>query len=298
MADAVIRQATVADAPAMARLIARVNADPESRCVQSATGETAEEIGAELRRGLGESRLLARLAERDGAAIGVLCCDVDPAVGRGWLRGPLIEGEPWRAVAGPLFEALRGDLPPSVTRLDTYLDPANERGLRFYDRLGFRRIRTVHVFAMDRPREPIPVAGRIHTLREEETTGFAALHESLFAEGGVPGRVIAARIDAEHRVFVLAEGGRVLGYVDVSAERDASEGWVDHLGVDPSAQGRGFGAQLLRAALRWCFEERGMPRVGLAMDEELENARRLYERVGFRLEQSGVNQRWEGGAQT
>ncbi|OAA73357.1 Acyl-CoA N-acyltransferase [Cordyceps fumosorosea ARSEF 2679] len=56
------------------------------------------------------------------------------------------------------------------------------------------------------------------------------------------------------------------------------------IGIHRSFQGRGYGGEALRWALDWAFGYANMHRVGLTVYEWNEDARRLYEKVGFREE--------------
>lgn len=80
-------------------------------------------------------------------------------------------------------------------------------------------------------------------------------------------------IAARHEVWVIADGGRVMGFAGLS------KGWLDHLYIDPDFQGRGLGSLLLEHVKKlqpggtslWVFQKNA-------------GARRFYERHDFRLE--------------
>jgi GNAT superfamily N-acetyltransferase len=73
-------------------------------------------------------------------------------------------------------------------------------------------------------------------------------------------------------VIWLAEAGdELIGFAAIS------EGWLDHLYVVPSRHGRGVGSALLAKA------KEGNSRLDLWTLQRNENARRFYERHGFRL---------------
>ena len=62
--------------------------------------------------------------------------------------------------------------------------------------------------------------------------------------------------------------------------RDAA-GFIHDVVVTPEARGGGAGTRLLEAAAEW-LEAAGAPRVMLATAHRNQNARRLFERLGFR----------------
>jgi ribosomal protein S18 acetylase RimI-like enzyme len=99
-------------------------------------------------------------------------------------------------------------------------------------------------------------------------------------------RDVAGRADTA-RVLAAANDAGLLGCVTLilgeSPWREISgpdEGEFRMLAVDPSAQGRGVGAALVRA----CVEETrssGRARVVISSASDMTSAHRLYERLGF-----------------
>lgn len=81
---------------------------------------------------------------------------------------------------------------------------------------------------------------------------------------------------ADLRLVALARG-RVAGFVELVGSH------VANLFVDPAAQGRGIGARLLAEA-----EARIVGDVTLSVFTVNPDARRLYERLGYRVEEDGV----------
>lgn len=93
--------------------------------------------------------------------------------------------------------------------------------------------------------------------------------------------------DAESVILVAEQRDRVVGYVYAAVEpmswKDLRNecGYIHDLLVTDAARGRGAGEALLDAAIEW-LRERGMPRIVLGTAAQNENARRLFERRGFR----------------
>jgi ribosomal protein S18 acetylase RimI-like enzyme len=107
-----------------------------------------------------------------------------------------------------------------------------------------------------------------------------------FGEGGWPGRKAAAieddcRIQPDG-VFVAEEpgSGRIVGYVTTRVNARTKLGWIPNLAVDPGAQGRGVGRQLLEHALAF-FRERGMEVAKIETLEQNPVGRKLYPSLGF-----------------
>lgn len=108
------------------------------------------------------------------------------------------------------------------------------------------------------------------------------------SDAGGYARFLEAQLDDDASIVMVAEQrGRIVGYVYAAVEplswkelRDEC-GFIHDLLVTEVARGRGAGEGLLDAAIEW-LGERGMPRVVLGTAAQNENARRLFERRGFR----------------
>jgi ribosomal protein S18 acetylase RimI-like enzyme len=99
-------------------------------------------------------------------------------------------------------------------------------------------------------------------------------------------------------VFLLAfANGKPVGRLGIDFGRRADEGIV-HLwafAVLPALQGLGIGTALMREAERLILAEpRGASVVEVGVDEWNQNARRLYERLGYRS--MGAERGWSGAA--
>jgi ribosomal protein S18 acetylase RimI-like enzyme len=77
----------------------------------------------------------------------------------------------------------------------------------------------------------------------------------------------------------------VVGYA-VSG-RAGARGFLQRLAVDPAARGRGYGSALVLDGLRW-MKRRGAARAMVNTQERNNDALRLYERLGFRLQPGGL----------
>ena len=288
-----VRPATPADLPGVAALIARTNALPASQSLHCAAASAAA-VRAALRRDDdfpgGWARGFTLGATGDGEPVAVLGCQVAPDGAFGWLWGPWMADErQWNTpVPLALLDGLGTLLPAPVRRLEAFLHVENRAALRFLQARGFATGPVTHIYVA-RPAADDPDAGPLPELGAAHEVAFGRLHADTFpAHGSTPADDLLAGRDEEHRIFAVADGLRLLGYVCVSVNRAPLEGFVDYLAVRASARGRGLGARLLRAARRWAFEERGLPQLALCVSDWRAGARRLYEQTGFRLSASGV----------
>ena len=282
------------DFPAIAQLVFSECASADKQCIQSATGETAGSLVEEMEKWHASNEMVWVCGRVSGQIIAAMGAEFDPEVGRAWLRGPFARRD-FPAVSEKLWTLLRAALPANILRFDTFLNAENVRGQAFYTAAGFSEKGRAHVYAALRPdydqveRARIP-AHRVVPLTAALHESFAALHDATFPGTFYLGKQITSKLDADHRVWVHSVDDEVLGYLYGVKESWSEEGYVEFLGVSEKARGRGVGGALLLAALDWFFAQ-GLPGAGLTVDDGNTNARSLYERVGFRLKFTGVNQR-------
>jgi aminoglycoside 6'-N-acetyltransferase len=100
--------------------------------------------------------------------------------------------------------------------------------------------------------------------------------------------------DEDAMVFVIEEGGEVVGLVEAGEENEPD---YRHASVDifvtAARRGQGLGADAIRTLARHLFEERGHHRITIDPAATNERAIRSYERVGFK--RVGIMRRYERG---
>lgn len=110
----------------------------------------------------------------------------------------------------------------------------------------------------------------------------------------------AARGDRLIYKAVERETGEVRGHIELGGiDRRNSSLRIARVLIDPDAQGRGFGAAMMRKALAIAFDQLGVHRVELGVFDVNPRAIALYERVGFvrdgvRRESFKVRDGWWG----
>lgn len=291
-----IRRAEPADFAEIAAFIVAQSASPETQCIQSATGETVRSLLEEMEKWHASGEMTWMIALSGEMLTGLMGAEFDREMGRAWLRGPFaLDNFP--SLSRALWDPLRAALPGVINRYDSFLNAENARGQAFYTTAGFTEKGRAHVYTAKREdfarieRARIPVQP-VQPLCAALQSSFAAVHDDIFSGTFYMGTQIIEKLDSEHRVWVYAPAGEVLGYLYGVIEPWAEEGYIEFLGVSEMARGRGVGGALLLTAMDWFFSERGLPGAGLTVDDGNANARSLYERVGFRLKYTGVNQRY------
>jgi ribosomal protein S18 acetylase RimI-like enzyme len=289
----IIHQAQPGDFPAIAGIIAAQNQITESHCIQSASSEDPQIIQREMETLLAQDELLFVVAEIDGQITGCLGCEFERGIGRGWMRGPFLTTPHWDRIPAAMLHELLSILPPEIRRLDSFLNEKNELGHKFYGENGFKQMCLAHVYEAEKETLGPLQATACSRLTEAQVDSFTILHNSAFPETFITGTNIIRKINEDHQVFVHPQGQPVNGYVYSSIDTHAGEGIIEFLAVQPAQRGQGIGLKLLKCALAWCFFEKGVSKVALTVDQELTNARALYERAGFQLRYTGVNDRKE-----
>ena len=295
MNNITVKQAGPDSFEIISRLIADQNKNPETHCIQSDTGNNDQSIQNELIRLDSEAGICFMTAEHNGDLIGILGCELDQELGRGWTRGPFIipETEDWENAASALLDGLLHALPSTIHRLDSFLNMANERGNKFYLAHGFQQLRLVHVYVAETFYQQLANSSTCGSINPLQAQNFIALHDSIFTQTYATGQRILDKLGDDHRVFVYTQGDEILGYIYAAMEEDTGEGSVEFIGVREDARGKGIGRQLMLTALQWLFEGKKVDRAILVVNDNLTNARSLYESVGFSLKYTGVQTRKE-----
>ncbi|MBK8027402.1 MAG: GNAT family N-acetyltransferase [Chloroflexi bacterium] len=77
---------------------------------------------------------------------------------------------------------------------------------------------------------------------------------------------------------------RLVGFTVIKDIKWQARHCVVVIGIDPAQQGRGYGTDGMRVALKYCFLEMNLNRVGLEVLGYNDAALRVYSKVGFRHE--------------
>lgn len=130
----------------------------------------------------------------------------------------------------------------------------------------------------------------LHALYYSRAWGFGLPFEAQVAAGLAE---FLQRLEpARDGFWTVCRGGRVLGSIAIDGRKGATEG--AHLRwfiVSEELRGRGQGNRLLAEAVGFC-RACGHPRIYLWTFRGLDNARHLYEKMGFRLAEEREGRQW------
>lgn len=232
---------------------------------------------AEIAQPLTESFWLAW--EQDKIA-GVFGVTYDPEIDRAWLYGPLVTAEDWHSVADALYAEVQKCVPPDIHEQDLFFDSRNLNGQAFAARHGFSLRSNNAIFTLQRADWASPTTlGLVSLYQEAFFEQFEHLHQTLFPTTYYTARQIVEKQDETHRLFLIVENEKVLGYHFCKTETDS--GYIDFIGTDAAVRGRGLGAELLNTGIRWMFSYPQVDKIHLTVNADNTAAIRLYEKFGF-----------------
>lgn len=244
-------------------------------------GEGEADIRASLAECLilpAEGFLMAYEGDRLVGAFGV---DADPEINRVWLFGPLVEHADWHLVADQLYEAVLPRIPAELRDRDMFCDVQNVHIKEFAARHDYALLSENAVLTLAREKYT-PSAKRtsqVIVFEDRFFDEFEKLHNELFPNTYLTARQIVEKRDNNHRLFLAIDDERLLGYHFCKVEPES--GYVDFIGTDASARGRGIGADLLASGIDWMFAAPTTKQIGLTVNADNTTARTLYEKFGF-----------------
>ena len=89
------------------------------------------------------------------------------------------------------------------------------------------------------------------------------------------------KLNETHQLFLAVEDRQLLGYHFCKIELESESGYVDFIGTDSSARGRGMGADLLASGVDWMLGTPTTKKISLTVNADNVAARSLYEKFGF-----------------
>ena len=265
----------------LVQFAARLNSDGAHHIGFFGEGE------ADVRASLGECLIPVAegflMAYEGDQLAGIFGVDADPEIDRAWLFGPLVDHADWHAVADQLYAKVLPRIPVGIRDYDLFCDIQNTRMEAFAVRHGFPLNSENAVLTLARE-DYMPSAERqtqVLPYQEGFFGPFEKLHKTLFPNAYFSARQIAGKIDENHRLFLAVEDGQLLGYHFCKIEPTSSSGYVDFIGTNPSARGRGIGADLLATGVDWMLSAPTTGKINLTVNADNVAARRLYETFGF-----------------
>lgn len=268
----------------LVRFVARLNSDGTHHIGFFGEGE------ADVRSSLADCLIPPtegfRLAYEGDHLVGAFGVDADPEINRAWLFGPLVEHDDWNTIADQLYAEALPLIPVDIRDYDLFCDLQNTNMEAFAVRHGFPlRSENAVLTLMRENYQPVAkMQTPVTTYQDGLFEQFERLHNTLFPNAYFTARQMAEKPDDTHRLFVTVEDGRLLGYHFCKIDPTSKSGYVDFIGTDSAARGRGIGADLLAAGVDWMLSAPTTRRINLTVNADNVAARSLYKRFGFTTE--------------
>lgn len=281
--------------PALGAFIFRSNrtADGRVRCLHGDQGGDERSHLAELAELPKDEAAFWRAVGSSGETLGVVGCEIDRAQGRAWIRGPWsVPGPSSALLDDALLKTLERAL-PEINRLDAFPSEDDTALAALYRGAGYCRLdvhRVMQAALGDAGKLP-GADQRVRPARLDDLPQWLPLHHGLFPGSYLSDDEIAESIGDGPRLVLTAQlDGEPAGYLLAKDDATGDELYVDYLGVDPAARGRGLGRALLRQAMSW-GEDRGRRRAALTVRQDRAEALSLYRQCGFQQARAGVHWR-------
>lgn len=272
-------------------------ADGRVRCLHGDQGADERSHVAELAGLPADEAAFWRVVGSGGETVGVIGCEIDRRERRAWVRGPWAVPGLSPALEPALLGALEGAL-PEVDRLDAFPSEDDAPLNTLYRDAGYRRmeVHRVMLAALGRVAATSAADSRVVPARPGDLPQWLPLHHSLFPGSYLSDDEIAEALGEGQRLVLTALlDGRPAGYLTAKDDATMDELYIDYLGVDPAARGRGLGRALLQHAMCW-GERRGRRHAALTVREDRAEALSLYRQCGFEQASAGVHWRKDRAA--
>ena len=225
MEDVTFQIAQRDDYRGLAEWLVQMSQAPEQHCLHTWSGQSTKELQQQLLTYWDESELCYVMALRDGQLAGAMGSEYDEGLERGWLHGPHVAAGDWELIAVELFTRLLAALPPCIGQLDAYLNVENVRGRRFYAQQGFKEREHLNYDFWLTPEERVISDDKgCVLLSKEHETSFKQLYEALFPAAYYSAGRVLQMTGQSHRVLVVDDEEKVLGFAVVSVEGNGSTG--------------------------------------------------------------------------
>jgi len=223
------------------------------------------------------------MAYEQSELVGIFGVDADAEINRAWLFGPLVDHAEWHEIADQLYAKVLPRIPVNIRDYDLFVDVQNTRMEAFAVRHGFPLNSENAVLTLIREKYQ-PSAKRqskIISYQKRFFKRFETLHKLHFPNAYFTARQMTEKIDENHKLFLAVDERQLLGYHFCKIEPESRSGYVDFIGTDPSARGRGIGADLLASGVDWMLSAPTTQKINLTVNADNVAARHLYEKFGF-----------------
>lgn len=227
----------------------------------------------------------------DGALLGAVVVEWDDELGRSWIQGPWVAGgdADWRAHAPTLLDAALAQLPEGITRHEVCGDASHHLLAELAAARGWHPTEVNLAMVVDAETADGwpdgPGADGVRAATPADLDAIRPLHDAEFPGTYASAEQLLAGGEDDDWVVLVDEAGA--GYAAGKVQPDG-EGYIDFVAVRPDARGTGSGRRLVVELTRRLLAACATGRVNLTVADHRAPARALYERLGFRTDESFV----------
>ena len=232
-----------------------------------------------------------RVAHEDGRLVGLALAEWDADSGRAWIFGPWVAGSSdagWERWARPLLDSVTEQLPDTVLDREICGDVANQRLAGLADEMGWTPGVVNHIFvadataALDWPGDDT----RLRPVTADDLAELRPLHDREFpATYATADQLVTRAADGAWTVLVAEHDGVFAGYAAGYVQPDG-DGFLSSSRSPRRHVASDSVWHWWRPCGRRLIESSPHANVNLTVEDPREPARRLYEKLGFRLEAS------------
>ncbi len=270
----------------VADFIAKLNIEAESFCLHC--GETSATVLEDMLDKHKRNELYLFKWEEKGAIKAVFGGECDEDGKRFWLWGPFIDKpEDWFVIAERLYEHL-WQLFPDIEKLYTYNDEANVRAYRFFQSKDFA-FKDENTFLYEIVAENVSSESSEIEVINFNSAYFESLnelHNKAFPNTYYTTKEMTELNQVENQLWIIPQNNTAIsGYILASKQPEG--GYIHFVAVHEAERKKGYATALMQKAILWLFNEKKVPAVFLTVVES-NNAKRLYQKLGFTLKYTGV----------
>lgn len=275
--------AQTADIQRIANFISRFNAKAEDQSLHC--GSNAEKIVAELKQYYADDEAWFLMAIEGGELIGLLGGDCDVERERLWIWGPYAELARWEYIVQQLYEKSI-ELWSGKKEFTAYLNIANERAKSFFEKGGYTKTEVNHNFVLKSLDKPI-IENAVTDYSTDLKPELERFHNIFFPNTYFSVDELHDRSDKSISIHFIQEGDQTAGYI-VGEKQATQEGYIHFLGILDEHRRKGLAGQLVQHLCHRFLKDQELKQVHLTVKDSNEAAKKLYFKLGFSNEVSGL----------
>ncbi|MGB1204768.1 MAG: GNAT family N-acetyltransferase [Chitinophagales bacterium] len=281
-----IRKATLKDFRQIANFIALLNVKAENHCLHC--GTIADDIFNDLEDINSREECYFLLAFDDKKVVGLFGGECESDWSEFWLWGIFVaENYDFSVVAEMLWKCFLEKMAGKLQEATNFLNIKNEKTIAFFTEKGFESRGLNHEYFAEARK--IQEQNITDFYEKSDFEALEKLHEANFPNTYYDTKQMLELPKERFKLFVLKKEKQLIAYIFIEMQVE-NNGHIHFLAVKKAERGKKIGTKLLNRALQWIFETKKAPTATLVVKDE-NDARRLYERTGFRLRYSGLGLR-------